>query len=449
MTGAIERRGLVHGAFAGDTGDDRGGVPPTPTPPTRRDYVILLTAAAALQAIAWLLIYRVLVANRIGYVPWLGSDTAYYADRGLRVLYHEWPYTNFPYEYPPLSLLLFMLPPLKGTLATYHTWFAVQMIAIDALAAVVTTAAAARIWPGIGRPFAAACTLALAVVAGGAVAIDRFDGAVALVLAGIVLCLVWDRWAVAGALSGLGFALKLIPIVVLPVVLILAARKRTVVWVALLAVAFAVVPFVPFALHDFHGLRSSLFGMQTGRGLHIESVPAAPFLLAQVLHPGVVHIVFPFASLTVNGPGIAHVAGLAPVFVLALLALVALAAWRSRDVLRTSRETIPPAVLACLLASLCGNKVLSPQHLLWILPLVALCLAGRERSPRVAGVLLLGAMVLTQVEYPWMYYQQVDLRTGALLVIVARNLLLAGAFVVLWSHLWRLRETTAGRPAAR
>lgn len=426
--------------FASKTQAD---TPSAPAVPTRRDYVILLTAAAALQAIAWLLIYRVLVANGIGYLPSLEGDTAYYAARGLRVIGHEWPYTDFPYEYPPLSLLLFVLLPLKGTLASFHTWFGAQMMAVDALTAVVTTAAAARIWPGIGRPLAAACALAVAVIAMGAVAIDRFDGAVALVLAGIVLCLVWERWVAAGALTGVGFALKLMPIVVLPLVLVLARRRRPIVWTIVLSLACAAAPFVPFLLHDRHGLAASLFGMQMSRGLHIESVLATPFLLLQVMHPGAVHIVYPFGSLTVNGAGVALVAGLAPLFVLALLGAIGLAVWRSRDVLRSSRETIPPAVLACVLASLCGNKVLSPQHLLWILPLVALCLAGRSALPKLAGALLICAMVLTQVEYPGMYYQQVDLSTSALLVLVARNMLIAGAYTVLLAYLWRLRSAAA------
>ena len=120
------------------------------TVPAHRDFILLLTAAAALQAIAWLVIYRGLVAQKWGYVPWLGSDTAYYADVGLRVTGGQWPYTQFPFEYPPLSLLLFILPPLRGTLATYHTWFGAQMIAIDAATAIITTAAAARIWSGLG-----------------------------------------------------------------------------------------------------------------------------------------------------------------------------------------------------------------------------------------------------------------------------------------------------------
>jgi hypothetical protein len=420
------------------------------TVPAHRDFILLLIAAAALQAIAWLVIYRGLVAQKWGYVPWLGSDTAYYADVGLRVTGGQWPYTQFPFEYPPLSLLLFILPPLRGTLATYHTWFGAQMITIGAATAIITTAAAARIWSGLGRPLAAAGALALGVVAAGAVAVDRFDGAVAFVLALTVLSLVYRRWTAAGLLLGLGFAVKLMPIVLLPLDLVLARSRRNIAWATTAALAAGALPFVPFVVHDFGGLRSSLFGMQAGRGLHIESVAASPFLLAQVVWPGAIHIVPPHASLTIGGSGAEALGAAAPLVVLLLLALVYAAVWRARESLRTGPEGIPLAAIAIVLATLCGNKVLSPQHLLWILPLVALALVSRPSLHKVAGGLVLCACILTQIEYPGMYWQQVALEPTPLLVIAARNALLVTAFGVAVVAVWRLpRAEMAEAPSSK
>jgi hypothetical protein len=88
--------------------------------------------------------------------------------------------------------------------------------------------------------------------------------------------------------------------------------------------------------------------------------------------------------------------------------------------------------------------VLSPQHLLWILPLVALCLVSRPLLPKVAAGLLLCACVLTQIEYPGMYWRQVDLDPTPLLVIAARNALLAAAFVVAVAAVWKLRPAEPG-----
>jgi Glycosyltransferase family 87 len=411
---------------------------------TRRERLLLLAAAAALQVIAWLIILQLFSAVlKWGYNPKLVSpDVVHYADVATRVLLgRQWPYSGFPFEYPPLSILFFILPPVKGTLATYHHWFAVQMIAIDAITAVVTAAAAVRIWNSLTRPLAAAATLAVAVVAMGAIAIQVFDGAVALVLALAVLCLVYRRSTLAALTIGLGFSLKLMPIVVLPLVLTLARTRRQALWALLAGVAAAVAPFVPFLLHDEASVRSALFGVQIGRGLQIESVAASPYLIAEMIHHDVVTVtVPPGGSLTISGAGTGLTERLAPLSVLLLLVVVYWAVWHAREALRRRPEGVPVAALAAILAALCGNKVLSPQHLLWILPLVALCLVGSELLPRIAAILLLCAMVLTQVEFPGMYFRQIRLDPTPLVVISARNALLVAAFALTVIAVWRLRS---------
>ena len=419
---------------------DRGSVPLT-----RRERVLLMTAAAALQVIAWLVVLQLLSSVLgWGYDPRnVSPDVVHYADVATRVLVapHQWPYAAFPFEYPPLSILLFVLPPVTGSLASYHHWFAAQMIAIDAINAAVAAAAAARIWNGPARPLVAAVALALAVVAMGAIAVEVFDGAVALVLAVTVLCLVYRRWTLAALTVGLGFGVKLMPIVLLPLVLILARTRRSALFALLTGIVAAVVPFVPFLVHDEGGLRSSLFGAQIGRGLQIESVAASPYLVAELVHRGAVTVaVPPGGSLTIAAAGTGLVERLAPLTVLVLLAVVYRAVWHAREELRGSPEGIPVAALAAILAALCGNKVLSPQHILWILPLVALCLVSRELLARIAAVLLLCAMVLTQVEFPGMYYRQIDLDPAPLVVIAARNALLLAAFALTVAAVWRLRS---------
>jgi hypothetical protein len=409
----------------------------------RREGLLLLAAAAALQAIAWLVILEILISLlRWGYDPKLVSpDVAHYADVGTRVLGGQWPYAGFPLEYPPLSILLFIIAPVRGTLATYHHWFAVEMVAIDAITAVLTGAAAARIWAGLERSLAAVAALAMAVVAMGAIAIQVYDGAVATVFALAVLCLVSRRWTLAGLVVGLGFSLKLMPIVLLPLVLILACTRRRALLALLAGVVGAVAPFLPFVIHNAAAVTSSLFGAQIARGLQIESVGATPYLIAQVIHRGAVTVtVPPGGSLTINGPGAGLVESLAPATVLLLLIVVYWAAWRSRDALRGRPESTPTVALAAVLAALCGNKVLSPQHLLWVLPLVALCLVSRGVLPKVGAVLTMGAMVLTQVEFPAMYFRQIDLDSTPLLVISARNALLVAAFVVIVIAVARLRQ---------
>jgi Gpi18-like mannosyltransferase len=394
-------------------------------------------------------IYQVLVAHKWGYVPRSTGDVSYYANVAYSVLHGMWPYRDFPFEYPPLSILSFLGSPVTGSLEHYQHWFTSEMIVVDALAAVVTTAAAARIWRGLGRPLAAAVALAAAVVAAGAIATNRFDGVVALLLALALLCIVHRRLTLAAVVLGLGFAFKLTPVVVIPLVLVLAQTRRKAIVAALAALAAAFLPFVPFLVLDAHALVTSFVGGQVARGLQIESVAAAPYLLAQIIHPGTITVISPpGGSLIVSGAGTSVLSSLAPIMVLVLLVVLYLGVWRSRDALRANAEGIPVTMLAAVLATMVGNKVLSPQHLLWLLPFAALCLVGRRPLARIAGALMLVALVLTQVEYPGMYYRQIDMDPVPFAVIAARNGVLLAAFILAVVDVWRMRSYAPADPPA-
>jgi len=415
-----------------------------------RTVLLVILVAVLLQGAAWLFIYQVPVAHGWGYTLWPGDDRSYYAGVGDLARARQWAYADFPFEYPPLALVLFEVPPLNGTLLEYEHWFSIEMILIGGLSAVVTAAVATRLWAGLRRPLSAVAALALATVAAGALAAGRFDGAVALIVVLAVLCMVYRRWVLAGLAVGLGFSLKLMPIVLLPLVLILAARRRSV-WLALLAAFLAaLLPFAPFLLHDAGGVKSSLFGAQVTRGLQIESMAATPYLVVAAARGGDLRIVIPQGeSVQVIGPGSLTVGNAAPLAVAVLLLVVYAGVWRSRRRLRADLSWVAPASLAVMLATLCGNKVLSPQHLLWTLPLVALCLVDERTLPRVAGALMLVALLLTQIEYPALYSRLPDHAVSPLVVIAARNVVLLAAFVLATLALWRARESAPALAASR
>jgi Glycosyltransferase family 87 len=417
-----------------------------------RELLLLAGAAIALQAIAWALLLALFTA-RIGYGLHDLSDTFYYLSIAVRVAHGAWPYVDFPFEYPPLALPFFLLPSADGTVAAYEYWFAVEMIAICMATAVVVALVAARVWGGLGRPLGAAAAFAAAVVMAGAISVNRFDPAVGLVVALCVLALVYRRFTLAGVAVGLGFGIKLVPIVLLPLVLVLAARRRPVLGAAAAAIVVSAVPYMPFLVRSWSAFNRTL-GYQTGRGLHIESVPATPYLIWKALRHGAeIVIVPPSGSLVIGAPGTLLLARVSPFVVLGLLAVAYAGIWRARAVVRNDPEWVAPAALAVLLAFMCGNKVLSPQHLLWTLPLVALCLAAKSVSHRVVGVVMLVAIALTQVEFPAMYYDIKALDALPLLIVSVRNVLLLTALVIAVVSLWRVAparecDLPAGPPAS-
>jgi hypothetical protein len=91
------------------------------------------------------------------------------------------------------------------------------------------------------------------------------------------------------------------------------------------------------------------------------------------------------------------------------------------------------------------GKVLSPQFLVWLIPLVPL-VAGR-RGVAAAG-LLGAALVLTQVWFPFRYWDFADTFDPTVSVLVlARDLVLVGLVALLVWPAGRRLSRVAGRPS--
>jgi hypothetical protein len=75
-----------------------------------------------------------------------------------------------------------------------------------------------------------------------------------------------------------------------------------------------------------------------------------------------------------------------------------------------------------------------------VLPVVALALVARRWALRVPAILMFVAMVLTQVEFPGMYWDIIALEPAAIVVIALRNLTLVAVLVTSLVALWRLQR---------
>jgi hypothetical protein len=276
----------------------------------------------------------------------------------------------------------------------------------------------------------AACVLATGAIVG-----NRYDAAVALVLAVFLLLIAYEMWTVSALVLGIGFALKLTPAILLPLVFVLAVRRRTIVWSLVYFVLAAILPFVPFMVHGLKGLEYP-FTYQLHRPLQVESVLAAPLLLGHVLNRVWVEVGSSFGSQFVAATGAVTLAHISGFLELAALAVTYWLIWRRRATLRAMPRLVPLAILALILAFMTFGKVLSPQYFIWILPAIALVIPER----RVLALLLVGALVLTQIEFPAKYWAFIALDSSAVLIVVARDAVLCVAFALSLWHLWRLPE---------
>jgi hypothetical protein len=352
---------------------------------------VVASAATGLFLVCWGLVHRFFWAH--GQLV----DWPTYRNYGDAIVHHGLvPYRDFAVEYPPGALPVFALPSLVGDYASSFAW----LMAACGIALVLVVASIRR---------GAAFYVALAPVLAGSLILSRFDLWPALLAAAALAALLREHHRLGWALLGAAVAAKLWPLVFVPIALVWSARRGRA-WAGVAGLAVAAAAFVPFAVIAPHGLWSSLSG-QASRPLQIESLGAA--ILTTFGHP---RVVTTHGSQNVAGHGL-----VATVFtLLQVAALVAL--WIAFARGPATRERFLRYAAACVCAFVAFGKVLSPQFLLWLIPLVPL-VAGRRGAGAVA--LLTAALLLTQVWFPQRYWDYAGPFHLAWVVLL-RDLVLVG-----------------------
>jgi Glycosyltransferase family 87 len=319
---------------------------------------------------------------------------------------------TLPREYPVLSLVTFSLPLIAPPQFYQQAYAIIAMLLIIVLYVVIKRVASEQ-----NALFFLACM----AVAGYSTALSRFDmfpSALSLVA---LLLARKGKWTGAYACIALGTLLKFYPALLLPVFLI-AEQKESVErwyvlsrWKAILlgfVATFIISIFISFTI-SIPGTIGSLKYFQT-RPLEIESLPASFIWLAQYIgFP--YHYLYAYTSMNVvstisGGVGIAStmilVVGLLWVF------------WKEWE----GRVDLGLACLTTIVLALATSKILSPQYLLWVIPLVAY--VGK---PTRLWVAIWGTvMVLTLLIYPVVYTWSSPPPTVIFLLGLARGLILLG-----------------------
>jgi hypothetical protein len=335
-------------------------------------------------------------------------DTPVYERYGEAILDGQVPYRDFELEYPPAALPAFVLPALAQE-DDYASLFEVVMWACAAAAIAALGLALAAVEARTARLYAAICFLALAPLALGTVILSRYDLWPAALTIAALAAFIGRRERVGFGVLGLAVAAKIYPLVLLPVALVWVARRRGTreLWVGLGYFAGVLaLCFVPFLILSPGGVAHSI-GTQLGRPLQLESLGASLLLAAEQL--GI------YDATVTNSHGSQNLAGSLPdtigwlstAFQFVAVGLVwALFAARDRG-----REGLLIASAASVAAFVAFGKVLSPQFLIWLLPLVP-AVAGA--SGLAASAVLLASLVTTQLWFPFRYWDVVALLLIAL-----------------------------------
>jgi len=368
-------------------------------------------------------------------------------------------YRDVPFEYPPYVLVWFVGPAaISNTVGDFRLAFGLLVWTLDALVK------ALLIWMGsrtAGRfDWWPVLLYTVATAAGGHYLLQRYDMIPSVLTLGALLALAW-RWpAASGVLLSIAAGTKVYPVILFPVMALVALRLGRGMLTRFLAGGVAAA--LPLVLLAVWVPWWRFATQHVERGLEAESIWAAcVWLLHLAGAPATWYV--DRAWLEVRGP-LAEML-IAParlVWVAATVASVAVAAHyaaRRSWTMPSSAGTLDrpqQAELAMLLllpvaAFVATNPVLSPQFHLWMLPLSALMLLTEARSlispdaRHAALCILLSALIVPSFYPTRVFGTGLDLlRT---LCLMLRDVLLLYGTIRLWMAVARgpQRDALAGR----
>lgn len=388
--------------------------------------------------VGWALTRLALVLVPLSLLPYPSGDRV--ADDVT--LYVQWSEVmasgHFPggqkWQYPPLAGFVFWLGSVVPT--QQPLGFILLALLADAAIFGVLLIRGLR-----ANRLLAAWAWVIAGAAIGPVLLTRFDIFPTLLA---VLALVASAKPVrAGVLLGVGALLK-----VWPILLVLAWPRRRL--PPLVAAAAATVVGGMLLLATWGPDVLSFLTGQKNRGLQIESVGAAPFVLARMVGVDIT-TEYQFGCMEVTSAGTAVVSLIMSLIFVGTIAVIAFGRLAGR------LETVPIAdmALVIVLMSITTSRVFSPQFMVWVAGIAAVCLLNPATLMRPVIALLLPTAVLAQFVYPSLYGQLIAGQLpGAGLQLLRVALLVTAtiwALVLVWRKSRRRNRPgeQVGQPASR
>ncbi|GGV16250.1 glycosyltransferase 87 family protein [Streptomyces spectabilis] len=420
-TGEVRMAGTSTNASTNADADTTAA--PAPAPRTGAHELRLLAVWTLTRAVLLLCVFRVIVTPG----PDVTSDVTFIYQGWFEVLRTgTFPLDDVTWQYPPAAALAVLGPGLLPFLSYPAAFFLLSFVA-DAVVTGLLLYAGGR----PGRTLRGVWVWTAGVALLGPTAYARYDLmvtalAVAALLAGA------RRARAAGALAGFGALVKVWPVLLLVGAPRGRATRRS--WGAAAATAAAVT--VVFAAAMPGAL--AFLAFQRDRGTEVESLGALVFHVARHLGwQGTVQL--NYGSVEFLGPYVPAVSTAAQVLSVAALGWLLL--WRARA--RAWSVTTPAdAAFAAVLLFTTTSRVISPQYLVWLVGVAAVCLVYRDSRMAVPARLVLAATLVTFLEFPvWFSHVVASDPLGVTLLVVRNGLLVAAAFLACRT-LWR--QTVAG-----
>jgi hypothetical protein len=323
------------------------------------------------------------------------------------------PINDPMWQYPPLAALVF----LAGYLIAPNAVGFVFLALLADLAIMTLLLIRGR---ELANYLPAAIWLATPLVMG-PILLGRFD--VFPTLAAVFSLLYASSAKKLGGALAVGALLK-----VWPILLLLATPEKMLTRVLLwFALTFGVGSLL---LGIWWDESFSFISGQRSRGLQIESIAALPYQLWNA-GPATVTSAFQFGAIEVVARGTALISLVATLVGIALLGR--LSYWRLFN--RLSEVQPADIALLALLVAIVTSRVLSPQYLVWIFGVLAVCAFNPQQNFRRIFILICISSGLGQLIYPGWY---VSFQLGGTFAVAAhtiRVITLVWATVLVWRNL--------------
>ncbi|MFK0173018.1 glycosyltransferase 87 family protein [Streptomyces sp. NPDC090306] len=381
---------------------------------TRRSAAGLLATWSVTRLVLLLLVLKVFVFPG----PDVTSDVSVIYRGWFEVLRHgTFPMDDVTWQYPPAAALAILSPALLPFLDYATAFFVLAFLADLAVLGLLLHAGGRP-----GRTRRGAWVWVAGVPLLGPTVYARYDVmvtavAVAALLAGA------RRPKLMGALTGFAAMLKVWPVLLLVGAVRRRAWAAAAVSVGVLAVVFAAAMPGAFAFLTF----------QSERGTEVESLGSLVFHVArQYGWSG--EVLLNYGSVEFLGPYVNVVSTVA--LVLSALAFGWLLLWRL-SATRFLPRTLAEAAFVAVLMFTTTSRVISPQYMVWLVGLAAVCQCFRGGRTGLPTALVLVASFVTLLEFPLWFAHVVASDALGVTLLFVRNGLLVAATLVAARRLWR------------
>lgn len=357
------------------------------------------------------------------------SDIPIYNRYSDSILDGQTPYSDFAVEYPPVALLIFIIPGfLAKIIGSYFVSYRLFMMVFD-LGNVWLINKLTNHYEGSKGGVAFKPILLYLALTGLMFQLlyDRFDIAIAfLVLLSVYFATIRKAWFGAYLIIWIAVLTKVFPIILLPLYLIIQSKTRQKKAEVFVKLALASLVFVGLVIVGglwFGPWWESVISYHGGRGIQVESMYGTIASVAALF--GVPYSInHSFGSFNIENSFTQYLVTLSPFITLAAILYGYYLVYQIKTKARGKPgkdKTLVTGIVAALLIFIIANKVLSPQYLFWLFPLVALSIDTSKLNVWLTICWLVVA-AFTAILFPYNYPEMVMQKAAGVSLLIIRNL---------------------------